>query len=443
MRITAGSFFAIVMASAIASAQSSLKSVTVNSSFEACSQVKIIGAKLNPVQDMEYNVNRYRQNMQRMPKTEFIRGISDPQSIASSIRLLRLVSDQKIANINTHIEYFEKIKSCLLKKPSEEGAECAFLVSTLKNEIIAGIPKMRRELALSVLPEDSRNYSSIPETHINAFLRPIPGLANPAGLSGLTPAELQTAQSDFSIDSNMARKEVGYQVAGMKDSMPLGFSEASMRVELLDEAYHVQRIRHQANYARILQSQPLLAFFEEGSLKVGEDPSFQEISNALNRLIFSAHDEIHSIQAVHNQKSLEFSRLDGEALWRGYIRGEDELLEFITSPVANDVLKTHSEYCAIAEQLLHRVSVKELQNFAITAILFGVGPTTGLLGLGIRGSLMAAQAVGIVKVVSVARWVKVGSNLSLAFMVVGNNMVHTYQVNKKKQVQEWAISTKK
>jgi hypothetical protein len=436
MKCQAASLIALALTSATAMA--SLDNVTVKSSFPACGQVKIVEATLTPAQRMEYIVTRYSQNLQRMPKMEFLRGIADAKSIEGSRRLLQLISDQKIANIQAQAQRYAKAKTCLLVSNSGADSECVKVISDLKNTLVAAIPLLRRELALSVLPStELRDFSSIPKTHINAQLRPIPGFANPAGSRELTPSEYQTAESDFLKDREIVRQDVAEQVSRMK-SATLGIDEAVLRLELLEEGYRVQRFKHQANYTKILLVLPILAFMEKHTLNLGELPSSQDIYNGINRLFAAARTEIKFTQSTRDQKNLEFGRLDGEALWRGYVKGETELLQFITSPVANDVLQGHPEYCALAEQLLRRVSIKDLQNLAVSSLLFGIGPTAGLLGVGIRGGLMAARAVGLAESISVANSVRAGSNISLAIIITGN-VVNGYRESQHQNFQDLVL----
>jgi hypothetical protein len=388
----------------------------VKPEFEACSNVKILKNDLSPAQRMEYIVNARAQNLQRMPKMEFLNGISDPRSIATSIHLLQMVTDKKLQNISAHLEYYAEIKNCL-QNPTT-SAECGPLLNQFQQNMATAIPALRRELALSLHYTAGVDYSSVPRAHMNVVLRSVKGLPNPAGRSVLTEQEYKTAESDFAKDLQIVKTQVEKELSTFKKTEQ-AYDETQIRIGLLQAGFLAQMLKHQATYLKILNSQPILAFLPNGSLNTMQVPAEAQILEAIARLQKSGEEEIRSVQATRDDGKLEFTRFNGEAVWRAYIKGDVELLQFVTSPLMNDVLKENPQHCAMAQQLLQRVSLKQMQNYVVTSAIFGVGNTAGLLDYSIKGFMTAAQYSGLLKTLSIASVLQTSNRITMGVMITG------------------------
>jgi hypothetical protein len=408
-------------------AQASLDSKTVLTSFEACSDVTILKNNLSPVQYASYKFDQHRLSLQRMPKADYFRGLSDPRTIKESIQLMKKVAAKKIENIQTRLQYYSVIKSCIQRANNGIPEDCSSLLQEFNDGIRAAVPQLRRELALALNYTTTENYTSIARSHINTSLRAIPSLANPAGGVPMSLSEYRTAEADFAADQVLVEKEVQNLIAETKDNLAqsnpellANYDEAGQRIAFLKLAYAGQMLQHQANYAKIIASKPHLAFLPNGSLVSKKPLTAQQIVNALDDIERSGRNEIGLIEASMAQGELEFTRLDGEAIWRGYVKGEVELLQFVTSSVMNEVLATNRDDCALAEQLFRRFNAKMLQNFVITNAVFGVGAGAGLLGLTIRGVLRVGHSMGIGEAISVRSAVGVSTRISLSGFAAGD-----------------------
>lgn len=447
-RITSMILIGWVLASSTAAA--SLQDVMVKSSYPACDGVQMVESALSPQQKMEFIVTGRAQGIQRLPKSEFISGISDPQSIASSIRLLRLVAAKKLEHLNEHIDYYSDLERCLIKAPVAKDVDCASLVGDFNQALTAAVPELRRELAVSMNANPLDTPISLPSAHINHLMQGIPGFANPAGATALTRAELAQAEQDFMRDREEVLQQVDADIKLQRERNRDSYifnSLSDLHVEMLKQAYRSRAAVHKGKYAKILLANPILSYLPAGSIANGRAPEKAVALKAIHELLKVVQKEAASVQRTAEQNCLEFERFNGEAMWKAYVKGDIEPLQFITSPLLNDVLRSHREYCAIAEQLSRRLAVRDMQNAVVITVMFGVGTGTGVIAFGLVGNstkllFTLVQSMGYARSVSVLTALQAVERTSFAIRFAAGAM-EAYHHRAHKRAEAIAETTLK
>lgn len=370
-------------------------SVIIESPYEACKGVVIVS-------EDKYKANQEKWDNWNVQCGKFIQvseeaGIFQILALSKPLEYIALatkVAEKVISNLDKNQKYsqctalcFKGALTCSAETSgSGKTVDCKIRQAEISHGLKVQSRKIRMELALSQVASNLEKinvnnvFTLADDKRFNKNLLSFEAITpNPVGNSKMQPAELLHAREV--IKNERAKMEKDYQqmlrIKNIKDTNDI---KATWMVEQIDK----RREEHQEKYRSLIyEESPIFALIGQPSkIENGDEPvwSDKQIADGFIKLAENAAVAKATAKESIYKNKLEFSRLNGEALWNWarkvtgsrnrndilYNEDKNELLYYMgMSKQVNEVLKEDKSLCAAASTLTNRLSSKEIQNLGV------------------------------------------------------------------------------